>query len=478
MTNKGEEHKVKPYRLDIRPGRPMEMIEIEELPLNISEEQRRIGEAVGPTIRAYVNAAKKLLDGKYSIIRDYAPLHLRQPSTVMVICCKDGIIIRYESNSEQQKTILRIGYTDEILSKFAPKISEAVVCCRVNRDVEPDFPDKSPEIIIHKTSGGTGIREELLRIKFSYNCVIEQPSGELPSPPAKPYCLLSVRNSFEIGFEIETIPVKDSPVGKGRFVTRTPLRLPVGWECIEIFPFTDVSYWKPEYAYVWAENDLLAAVVAHHQREVEFNTLDPNAAARRQFSNLLQEYKRLLDTEPDKEEILQKYLTDHPELLCPASTAIWPKLAIGAHVTDFIFKEVLGDYLLVELEKSTDPLFLKNGDRSKELKHAQDQISEWKRYIADNLSTVRTELNLADISSNPRSLIVIGRLKYLNAANRRILQTIENDSPKNRIITYDDLYENTKAIIENLFGPLWAEVGDTRIYALPDRQSTTAYFSH
>lgn len=466
MTNKSEEHEIRPYRVQFRSGRHMEMVDIDKFPLNISDEQLRIGKAVGQTIRSYVDAAKKLLDGKHARIRGYAPFHLRQPSMVMILCCRDGIIIRYETNTNQQRPTVGVGYTDDTLSEIAPKISEGVVYCRTNRDAEPTFPKYGPEIIIFRTSGDTGVQEELFRIKVGFNIVVEQPSDKLPSPPSKPHCLLSVRNHFEIGFEIETIPDKDSPVGKGRFVTRTPLRLPVGWECIEIFPFTDVSYWKPEYAYVWAENDLLAAVVAHHQREAEFDTLDPNATARRGFSNLLQEYKRLLDTEPDKEEILQKYLTDHPELLCPASTAIWPKLAIGAHVTDFVFKEVLGDYLLVELEKSTDPLFLKNGDRSKELKHAQDQISEWKRYIADNLSTVRTELNLTDISSNPRSLIVIGRLKYLNATNRRILQTIENDSPKNRIITYDDLYENTKAIIENLLGPLWAEVGNTQIYSL------------
>ncbi|MFC1593252.1 hypothetical protein ACFL4C_04490 [Candidatus Omnitrophota bacterium] len=45
--------------MKIQPGRSIEMVEIEKLPLNIPEEQRLIGEAVGPTMRAYVNAAKK-----------------------------------------------------------------------------------------------------------------------------------------------------------------------------------------------------------------------------------------------------------------------------------------------------------------------------------------------------------------------------------------------------------------------------------
>ncbi|MFC1593253.1 hypothetical protein ACFL4C_04495, partial [Candidatus Omnitrophota bacterium] len=253
---------------------------------------------------------KKILDGKHSSLRDYAPLHLRQPSLVIVCCCKDGIIIRYESNPEQKKTKLGVAYTDEILSEFAPKISENVVYCRMNRDIEPDFPENGPEITIFSTSGDTGVQKDIARFKIRFNSVIEQPSGELPSPPAKPYCILSVRNCIEIGLEIETITDNNSPVGKGHFLTRTPLRLPVGWECIEIFPFTDVSYWKPEYTHVLADNDILATVVAHHQLDRKFDTLDPNATARRRFSNLLEEYNRLLDTEPDKEEILQKYLTD------------------------------------------------------------------------------------------------------------------------------------------------------------------------
>ena len=177
----------------------------------------------------------------------------------------------------------------------------------------------------------------------------------------------------------------------------------------------------------------------------------------------------LLDSKPQKEEILQEFLKQHPELLCPAKINIWPKLDIGPYETDFVFQEASGDYLLVELEKSIDPLFIRSGDRSNKLKHAQDQITNWKRYITDNLSTVRQELKLTNISSNPRSLLIIGRSEGLSAENRQHLQILENDSPKNKIMTYDDLYENTKAIIENLFGPLWAGAGNTQIYALTDR---------
>ena len=41
---------------------------------------------------------------------------------------------------------------------------------------------------------------------------------------------------------------------------------------------------------------------------------------------------------------------------------------------------------------------------------------------------------------------------------------MENNSPKLKIMTYDDVYDNAKAAIENLLGPIWDEPGNTQIY--------------
>ena len=153
-------------------------------------------------------------------------------------------------------------------------------------------------------------------------------------------------------------------------------------------------------------------------------------------------------------------------MLCPTQTKVWPKLPLGATVTDFVFKEASGDYLLVELERSTHRLFRNDGHPRAELNHARDQITDWKRYLEDNLSTVQRELGLIDISINPNSLIVIGRAHSLDSENRRSLTTMENQNPKLKIMTYDDIYDNAKAVIENLFGPIWENPGNTQIYYL------------
>ena len=84
----------------------------------------------------------------------------------------------------------------------------------------------------------------------------------------------------------------------------------------------------------------------------------------------------------------------------------------------------------------------------------------------NNLNTVQQELGLKDISTNPSSLIVIGRSQSLSSTDRRQLTTIENESPKLKIMTYDDVYENAKAVVENLLGPIWENPGNTQIYYL------------
>jgi len=184
---------------------------------------------------------------------------------------------------------------------------------------------------------------------------------------------------------------------------------------------------------------------------------------------LLGNFKEILDSNPP-EEILQIFLKDNSALLCPTHTKVCPKLALGNRKTDFVFREAAGDYLLVELEQSSHRLFLKDGHQSRQLSHARGQIIDWKRYLEDNLSTGQHEVGLANISSNPKGLIVIGRSQSLSVEDRRKLTSIENDSPKLKIMTYDDVYENAKAVIENLLGTLWFGNSSTQIYYLKDGQ--------
>jgi hypothetical protein len=463
MENKREKKKA---LITLTPGKSMQIKELDVLPeQSLSADQQVLVDAVQGSIYAYIKSAMELLKGKYSYIRDYAPAHLKDPGVIVCICCPDGIIVRYDTKTEQEPLV---GYTwvDDSLSALAPKVSESVVYCHPTKDYKSLIPDKGPEVRLAMTDPTTGKQTIVFHARIGLHSVLQAPSGDFPKPPSKPYCVISVINSFELVLTGLMMSTQDSTKKPQNFLLRQPMRMPVGWECIEVFPYPNITQWKPEYAASWAERDLLAWVVADQYKRQQLLNLDKKATARAEFTNLLKDYKQLLDSEPEREEALQSFLKENPALLCPAHIMMKPKLSFGKRITDFVFREATGDYLLIELEPSSERLFTKTGNTNFRLNEARNQILDWRRYIEDNLPTVQKELDLPDISSNPRSLIVIGRSSTLSAENRRKLVSLENESPKTKIITYDDVFDNAKTIIENLLGPLWIEGPTPEVYYL------------
>lgn len=444
-------------------GQPMEIIEQQRgVPGILTRQQKNILNQVGSTIKAYLDASYSLLNEQYPHLRDLTPRHLSETSNVMVTCCQDGVIVRYDHTDQSREIV--VGWSPETLAQLTPKISESVVYCYPNREFMSLIPEHAPQIVLSKVDGKTNERTDIISIRIGIDAVLERPAVSLAPPPAKPFCLVSAQNKMSFELVGEMIQTSQPNAEPKRFVALSSLRLPVGWECIEVFPFLDRSYWKPQYARVWAEKDILAAAVAAQYREIQLNSLDPYAGARQEFTRILNEYQSLLDSDPEREEVLQSFLKSHSALLCPTKRKVWPKLPLGSRETDFVFQDANGEYLMIEIEKSTDRLFLRNGHTSKELNHARGQVLDWKRYLEDNLSYVHHELGLTGISSNPRSLVVIGRSKSLTPQNRRTLITLENESPKTKIMTYDDVLESAKAVVENLLGPLSFSHPGTLIY--------------
>ncbi len=429
----------------------------------LTEDQQHIIGVLGKVAREYRDAAKSLLSGKYSHLKKFVPKYLADPGNILLVGCTDGVVIRYERKLESSKIFA--AWMSEDLPQVAAMLSQNLIQCHTSRQFTSTVDKSGYEIKLSAVNPSTSHVRNLLSIRIGFNVVIDRPE-HLPTPPHKPFCLSSIRNAIEIGLVGELVS-EGEKIGEGqRFFSRSNLRLPVGWECVEIYPFMDIDVWKPENAPAWAENDILAAVATRQIRESHFQSLDPNAEARKRYATLLREFKTLLDSKPEREEVLQVFLRDHPFLLCPTHTKMWPKLLLGAKETDFVFRDATSDYFLVELEKSTHPLFRQDGHARNELNVAIGQITDWKRYLEDNLRTVQNELGLSGISTNPQSLVVIGRSHALTAENRRKLSAMENVQPKLRVVTYDDVYDNAKAVIENLLGPIWESVGETQIYYL------------
>jgi hypothetical protein len=271
----------------------------------------------------------------------------------------------------------------------------------------------------------------------------------------RPPCLASVTN--EIDFQLNGIvepsdvPLRSIAPGIQQFLIYKRITLNVGWQAIEIYPPLGDEYWKPEYAPLWAENDILATIVEKNGIAAALHALDSRGAIRKHYANLLGEFDALLN---GPEEPAHQFLKNHPELLCPTFDASWSKLAFGNRFSDFVFREPHNDYLLVEIEAPYRELFRKDGQQREQLTHAIDQITDWVQYISDNRQKVDQELGLTGISTNPRTMVVIGRSEYLSEENRKKIAVLQAQHNKLRILTYDDLIVSARTNLERILGPL------------------------
>lgn len=285
---------------------------------------------------------------------------------------------------------------------------------------------------------------------------------KLLKPPARPTCLVSLQN--EVTFHMHGIlgpPNGDSALGERaqvqHFIAAQRAQLPVGWQAIEVYPLLSDDHWRPEHAALWAELDILACVARRNLHDSRLRALDGQAVARGNYAALFDEFQRLLN---GPEEPVHQFLKRHPELLSPTHEKVWSKLRFGDRISDFVFRVPYNDYELVEIEAPVRLLFRKDGQQREELTHAINQIADWVQYIEDNKAQVENELGLVGISTNPRSLIVIGRSECLSDDNRRKLATLANQISKLRILTYDDVLEAARRNLERIFGLLQVVPGE------------------
>lgn len=429
---------------------------------SLPENTRKTLEVIGECFKAYLKATESLVASKYSGIAKFIPDYMAHPGNFLVALCPDGIVVRFESK-QAEKRQWGAAYIPHGIMQSALDLSQHMVVLAGN-GIEP--PDPSLELGVEFRMGvhsPDGSVRDLFAARLLFQAERPDPLP-LSTSPSKPYCLLSIRNRLSMELHGELVPADGSNGHSQPFVSVGEFDIAVGWQCVEVYPGTDFSGWKPEYAPLWAETDLLACAFIGQQAAATEASIDPRASMRRRYSALLAEFKALLDSNPDREQTLQAFLQTYPELLSPNKTQMWPKLPFGKHITDFVFRDAVNEYLLVELERSTLALFRQDGHATAELNHAHSQILDWKRYIEDNLATVQKELGLTGISSNPAGLVVIGRSSDLNADTRRKLTTMANAIPKLRIMTYDDVYENAKAVLENFLGPMSDVGGTTRVY--------------
>ncbi len=169
-----------------------------------------------------------------------------------------------------------------------------------------------------------------------------------------------------------------------------------------------------------------------------------------QLREILNEYVRLLEQSPVREHVLQTYLTDHPILLNLSHRVVHSKFRLGAeYIADFVIETYDGNYILVEIEKPTDRLYLNNGDPSSALTHAEQQVLNWQSWVRQNVAYLRYQSNL--MMNDPEGLVVIGRRSQLNGEDIQKLDE-RNRSLRGhlQIVTFDTLSMRLAQTINNI----------------------------
>ena len=458
-SDKGKFSQLKTGVFKIRPGIPIEMSELAEAPSAGSNKQMPELSQIGKTIKSYLNAAKELIEGKYALLREVAPIHMTAACTPTAFVFPDGILVRYDLKPNPElKVFVGIIKEEGTLSYWAPRLTESFLHCPAQPDGY-DPGDQMASITISIVSPSKQEKRDIAKKQFFAVASLTALRRAGAKTDNRLLPVVSISNKFDLMIEFETMP-NEGERGQ-KFLTRSPFKLPFGWEAIELFPPYDPDTWDPSLAPLWAEMNLLAAITRHNLWDQKLREIDPNAQARKMMAELILQYESLL---AGPEEPLHQFIKKNPQLLCPTHDRVWSKLPLGNRISDFVFREPAGGYLLVELEQPSHLLFRKHGQPRQALNHAIDQVMDWRRYLEDNLSTAQRELGLEGISSNPRCLIVIGRSSSLDEGNRRKLTSMENASPWLKIMTYDDLLANAKATAENILGPLWDAGPNTEVY--------------
>ncbi|MDQ3816341.1 MAG: DUF4263 domain-containing protein [Acidobacteriota bacterium] len=164
---------------------------------------------------------------------------------------------------------------------------------------------------------------------------------------------------------------------------------------------------------------------------------------------LIKEFSEFLDADPEKEKELHEFLFKHPVFLDPLAIEIRSKHELGEDFqTDFVVKRINNEYVLVEIEKSTDKIFTEKGGFHSDLTDSIRQVRDFQSWISDHIEYARSKLPMI---RRPEGLLVIGRRRDWSPQMIRSLEE-ENFSRRGhiKIVTYDDLLEQAKVIYKNM----------------------------
>lgn len=438
--------KTKTGNFKIKPGMPIQFKCTRITKRRLRGDNDKYAFHVAKTLEAFCNSVQKLLDSKYAHFKDIMPPILKAACNIFVIHCDDAILVRYDASSNC-KSIGRYTVQKCSISDLLPLFSDYLLYTKAKPRPKNAAP-QGPGIMVGETDQFGAFTGSPSEFKIEMVVDLSKAKYKRSIPPAKPLPHVILQNELMVNL-IGTLAERQNQ--DTSFVANGRLPLKVGWQAIEVFPLLPIECWQKENVDDWAALEILSFAASRQLTDGQLMQLDPRCIPRKQFVQQLAEFESLLS---EDEEPIHQFLFEHSQFLSPTIVQCWSKLAFGSKKCDFVLREPGNEYELVELESPHRQLFKKDGHPHADLTHAIGQTIDWIRYIEDNKRTVEQELGLAGISINPKRLIVIGRSASLSKENRRTLVTIQNQNPRMRILTYDDLLERARINAEPILGKL------------------------
>ncbi len=164
------------------------------------------------------------------------------------------------------------------------------------------------------------------------------------------------------------------------------------------------------------------------------------------------EFEDLLN-KSEKEEEVHQYLKNNSSLL-GITSLIKPisKFKLGSeYIPDFVIRETIEGCIFIEIEKANLRLFKRNPEieKTQELNHAIQQIDNWRSWISQNYDYLKK--HLPDVGIKPTFWIIAGRTINLEQDEKNKLEELNQlYKEQYKILTYDDILEKIKTIINNL----------------------------
>jgi hypothetical protein len=380
--------------------------------------------------------------------RDVFPFHGEPTPVVAIIKGSDGYVVFYLPAPPDEEKIPAGYYGYDLSEHSLNRICQSVSVHRLQvasaelgkpwNSFPPITEDAPPIPDFH----GPWIHDDVRR------AAAEGSLSSLPGMTVSP--IVNVEQGIRVGISPARVRVW-SPMFD--FPSLGPRRL-------FLWPYADF-WWSPEQldlstqaAIEAAEKDLVAfqtILAAVDQLTPEFVQNDTGASAADILDRLCAELLDLVEHFGGDEERIHQWLyrRQHWVFLDPGARDVRSKIPFGARVSDFVVERTDSTYLLIELEPPAVPIFRSdNHEPTAPFNHACQQVRDWRRYIRDNVHTVRSELGFPEIYE-PEGAVVIGRSSMITDGEAR-LRWRDLKTRDIGVTTYDEMIERVRALAASL----------------------------